>query len=80
MQYESLQSMLMLLVVALVFQMSACKPKGAGTAATGSTEKAYVAQGKYDEIYNFVSGGFSGQMSVYGTRRTTVSMWFLFSL
>ncbi|MFN8265512.1 MAG: Sec-dependent nitrous-oxide reductase [Chitinophagaceae bacterium] len=61
-----LQSMLMLLVVALVFQMSACKPKGAGTAATGSAEKAYVAPGKYDEIYNFVSGGFSGQMSVYG--------------
>ncbi len=61
-----LQSMLMLLLVALVFQMSACKPKGAGTAATGSAEKAYVAPGKYDEIYNFVSGGFSGQMSVYG--------------
>jgi nitrous-oxide reductase len=28
--------------------------------------KAYVAPGKYDEFYNFVSGGFSGQMSVYG--------------
>jgi nitrous-oxide reductase len=25
-----------------------------------------VAPGKYDEFYNFVSGGFSGQMSVYG--------------
>ena len=29
-------------------------------------EKAYVAPGKYDEFYNFVSGGFSGQLSVYG--------------
>ena len=29
-------------------------------------QKAYVAPGKYDEFYNFVSGGFSGQMSVYG--------------
>jgi nitrous-oxide reductase len=28
--------------------------------------KAYVAPGKYDEFYNFVSGGFSGQLSVYG--------------
>src|ERR1019366_2028830 len=28
--------------------------------------KTYVAPGKYDEFYNFVSGGFSGQMSVYG--------------
>jgi nitrous oxide reductase len=25
-----------------------------------------VAPGKYDEFYDFVSGGFSGQMSVYG--------------
>ncbi len=32
----------------------------------GAAEKAYVPPGKYDEFYNFVSGGFSGQMSVYG--------------
>ena len=31
-----------------------------------AAQKAYVAPGKYDEFYNFVSGGFSGQMSVYG--------------
>ncbi|MBP7319257.1 MAG: Sec-dependent nitrous-oxide reductase, partial [Flavobacterium sp.] len=29
-------------------------------------QRVYVAPGKYDEFYNFVSGGFSGQMSVYG--------------
>ncbi|MCX6163409.1 MAG: Sec-dependent nitrous-oxide reductase [Ignavibacteriae bacterium] len=28
--------------------------------------KVYVAPGKYDEFYSFVSGGFSGQMAVYG--------------
>ncbi len=28
--------------------------------------KVYVAPGKYDEFYSFVSGGFNGQMSVYG--------------
>jgi nitrous-oxide reductase len=28
--------------------------------------KTYVAPGKYDEFYNFVSGGFNGQVSVYG--------------
>ncbi len=44
-----------------------CKPKNAGTTVSSdAASKAYVAPGKYDEFYNFVSGGFSGQMSVYG--------------
>jgi len=44
-----------------------CKPKSTGSAVSGdAAAKAYVAPGKYDEFYNFVSGGFSGQMSVYG--------------
>jgi len=37
-------------------------PLGAGDAA----RKAYVAPGEYDEFYAFMSGGFSGQVSVYG--------------
>ncbi|QEC45802.1 Sec-dependent nitrous-oxide reductase [Pseudobacter ginsenosidimutans] len=45
----------------------ACKPNNAGNAVSGNAaEKTYVAPGKYDEFYNFVSGGFSGQLSVYG--------------
>ena len=49
------------------FIMQSCKPKGAQSAISGdAASKAYVAPGKYDEFYNFVSGGFSGQMSVYG--------------
>lgn len=28
--------------------------------------KVYVAPGKYDEFYGFFSGGFSGQLAVYG--------------
>lgn len=44
-----------------------CKPKNTKAAVTGdAATKTYVAPGKYDEVYNFVSGGFSGQMSVYG--------------
>lgn len=43
-----------------------CKPKGTQSAAGGDAAKAYIAPGKYDEFYNFVSGGFSGQLSVYG--------------
>ncbi len=45
---------------------TSCKPKDSSSAAEGDAEKAYVAPGKYDEFYNFVSGGFSGQLSVYG--------------
>ena len=50
----------------LLAAMQSCNPKGTQSAAGGDAAKAYVAPGKYDEFYNFVSGGFSGQMSVYG--------------
>ena len=47
--------------------MTSCKPKNTGDAVSGdAAQKVYVAPGKYDELYNFVSGGFSGQMAVYG--------------
>lgn len=56
-----------LVVGLLTTGMFACKPKNAMTAVSSdSAQKTYVAPGKYDEMYNFVSGGFSGQMSVYG--------------
>jgi len=52
---------------ALLLGVQACKPKNAGNAVSAdAAAKAYVAPGQYDEYYNFVSGGFSGQMSVYG--------------
>ncbi len=52
---------------ALALSINGCKPKNAGNAVTGNAAaKAYVAPGKYDEFYNFISGGFSGQLSVYG--------------
>ena len=54
-------------IAGLLILFSACRPKNAATAVSGDTAaKAYVAPGQYDEFYNFVSGGFSGQMSVYG--------------
>lgn len=56
-----------LLSVLVASSFIACKPKNASNAVSGDAGiKAYVAPGKYDEYYNFVSGGFSGQMSVYG--------------
>ncbi len=63
---QKISPVVFLLLLGSVF-MQSCKPKGAGSAVSGNAaSKVYVAPGKYDEFYNFVSGGFSGQMSVYG--------------
>ncbi len=56
-----------LVAFVLIISMYSCKPKNAGSAVSGdAASKTYVAPGKYDEFYNFVSGGFSGQLAVYG--------------
>lgn len=64
----SLKTLLLLALAATTLTwLQSCKPKGAQSAVSGdAAARAYVAPGKYDEFYNFVSGGFSGQMSVYG--------------
>ena len=31
-----------------------------------AAEKVYVAPGEYDEFYGFFSGGYNGQMGIYG--------------
>lgn len=52
---------------AAALSLHSCKPKNAGSAVSGdAAARAYVAPGKYDEFYNIVSGGFNGQMAVYG--------------
>ncbi|MCC6251610.1 MAG: Sec-dependent nitrous-oxide reductase [Bacteroidia bacterium] len=57
----------LLTTLGLAVTLFACKPKNTSNVVSGnSAAKAYVAPGQYDEFYNFVSGGFSGQMSVYG--------------
>ena len=53
-----------MLTIALV-SCGESKQSGAMT-ASGAAEKVYVAPGEYDEFYAFMSGGFSGQVSVYG--------------
>ncbi len=40
--------------------------KKQGALGSNAAEKVYVAPGEYDEYYAFISGGFSGQLSVYG--------------
>jgi nitrous-oxide reductase len=47
--------------------LQSCKPRDTKSAVSGdAASKSYVAPGKYDQFYNFVSGGFSGQLSCYG--------------
>jgi nitrous-oxide reductase len=56
-----------LAIICLTLSLNSCKPKDASNAVGGdAAAKTYVPPGKYDELYNFMSGGFSGQMSVYG--------------
>ncbi|MEQ1676726.1 MAG: Sec-dependent nitrous-oxide reductase [Chitinophagaceae bacterium] len=68
MKHYHLKSIIPLLFVSVgLLWMQGCKPKGTQSAVSGdAAAKVYVAPGKYDEFYSFVSGGFSGQMSVYG--------------
>lgn len=56
---------------ALILTQIACKPSGKSSGSSSllagdAAEKVYVAPGTHDEFYNFVSGGFNGQMSVVG--------------
>lgn len=51
----------------LLMNSPGCRPSTTKTAVTGdAASRVYVAPGEYDEFYNFVSGGFSGQLAVYG--------------
>ncbi len=55
------------LIAFAALSLVACKPKGTGTAVSGdAAQKVYVAPGTHDEVYNFASGGFNGQVSVIG--------------
>ncbi|NOY48754.1 MAG: Sec-dependent nitrous-oxide reductase [Chlorobi bacterium] len=40
--------------------------KSKGALSSSAAEQVYVAPGEHDEFYAFLSGGFSGQLSVYG--------------
>ncbi len=56
-----------LFVVALLYSCGNGSSAKQGSALSSSAaEKVYVAPGEHDEFYAFVSGGFSGQLAVYG--------------
>src|SRR3989339_1626927 len=55
-------------IIALVVIIAACSKSGRnrGMVESDAAGKVYIAPGTYDEFYAFMSGGFSGQVSVYG--------------
>lgn len=62
--------LIILLAIAMTFVLAGCDDGGkgnkAGMVGSNAAEKVYVAPGEHDEFYAFMSGGFSGQVSVYG--------------
>ncbi|WP_445735339.1 Sec-dependent nitrous-oxide reductase [Mariniflexile sp.] len=54
----------------IAFAFTSCNKgessKSNGALSSNAAEQVYVAPGSYDEFYAFLSGGFSGQLSVYG--------------
>ncbi len=62
-------SFLLSLMVMALFSFTSCnkgKTSNKGALSSSAAEKVYVAPGEHDEFYAFVSGGFSGQLAVYG--------------
>jgi nitrous-oxide reductase len=56
-----------LVVLSSIVVWQGCKPKALASVSIGDAAvKAFVPPGKHDEFYNIVSGGFNGQMAVYG--------------
>src|SRR5688572_20262035 len=54
--------------IAAAAAFACSRPTGnSGSLVAGdAAAKVYVAPGQYDEFYSFLSGGFSGQVAVYG--------------
>ena len=62
-----LKSTLVLLSVLVAFtSCNNASKSNSGALSSSAAEKVYVAPGEHDEFYAFISGGFSGQLSVYG--------------
>ncbi|HKP30213.1 MAG TPA: Sec-dependent nitrous-oxide reductase [Gemmatimonadales bacterium] len=54
------------LTLSLAMACAASNGAPAGSAAADAATKVYIAPGEKDEFYAFMSGGFSGNLAVYG--------------
>ncbi|GAB1370723.1 Sec-dependent nitrous-oxide reductase [Candidatus Kapaibacterium sp.] len=55
-----------IIIIALSAYFYSCSSKSDLSKDTDAASKVYVAPGSHDEFYGLFSGGFSGQMTVYG--------------
>ncbi len=53
-------------VAIAAFIFTGCPSQNQMLDTSDAAQKVYVAPGEYDEFYSFFSGGYSGQMSVWG--------------
>lgn len=61
------QSQVMLGAALVVLTLAGCgSGKAPAVGASDAAQRVYVPPGQYDEFYMFTSGGFSGQLAVYG--------------
>jgi nitrous-oxide reductase len=64
---QSRQAFAVAALLAALAGIAGCgKGSSPAVASSDAASKTYVAPGKYDDFYAFLSGGFSGQVSVYG--------------
>ncbi|MDG1314935.1 MAG: nitrous oxide reductase, partial [Flavobacteriaceae bacterium] len=61
-----MKSIITLLIFAITFTSCDNNSTNKGALSSSAAEKVYVAPGEHDEFYAFMSGGFSGQLAVYG--------------
>ena len=54
--------------MAIAYTLTSCGGENGSNSALNNSaaEKVFVAPGELDEFYAFVSGGFIGQLAVYG--------------
>ena len=57
---------LLIAAVACTFLLACNNGSKSGALSGSAAEKAYVAPGEHDDYYAFLSGGYNGQLSVYG--------------
>jgi nitrous-oxide reductase len=53
-------------VLAIGIVAAVARPGGGSSANADIASRVYVAPGEYDEFYGFLSGGYSGQLSIWG--------------